>query len=280
MQIISHRGIDATHYPDVTESSQQAFDTQLELGFSIEFDVQFTLDNEIIINHDADLRKMSQNKTTTDIATLTKAKISKLIYQNTTILGIEDLIKQVNTRGNTNAVHAIHLKGVHQTREKIDTLLQKLTRLPTEKYFIFDLTVAAAKYIKSIDSGIQTGASLAHEYDIERFNKLTGGTLLSLDEVCANKGIFDWAWFDEWDTKDISDTSKKLYTDSNFSKVRHQNMSIAVISPELHKGTSIGGHPDASSQDQLMIRLSEIIALEPDAICTDYPSLVKELLHT
>jgi hypothetical protein len=81
---------------------------------------------------------------------------------------------------------------------------------------------------------------------------------------------------------DKDNGTKLLYTKEVFNKLREANIKIGLVTPELHATSPnlLGGesHQDASSQERLFTRIKEIIKLEPDAICTDYPDLVRQLI--
>jgi hypothetical protein len=66
-----------------------------------------------------------------------------------------------------------------------------------------------------------------------------------------------------------------------FKILKDEGLKVALVTPELH-GTSpglLGGeaHPDAD-KNCLFDRIQEIIDLQPDALCTDYPEEVGKLI--
>jgi hypothetical protein len=122
---------------------------------------------------------------------------------------------------------------------------------------------------------------VAHPYDIERYNQCVLGTLLSLEKVLSHKDLFSWVWLDEWDLADKDGGQKQFYTAEVFETLKDQGLKIALVTPELH-GTSpglLGGeaHPDAD-KSRLFGRIQETINLQPDALCTDYPEEVRQMI--
>ncbi|MEK6848271.1 MAG: hypothetical protein AABX65_01425, partial [Nanoarchaeota archaeon] len=123
--------------------------------------------------------------------------------------------------------------------------------------------------------------SVAHYFDIQRYNGLIYNTLLTLEDAIKYKGegLYNWVWLDEWDTIDAEGKEKLFYTAENFKILRDAGFKIALVTPELH-GTSPGlyggeSHKHAADKNILFQRIKEILALNPDAICTDYPNEVR-----
>ena len=129
---------------------------------------------------------------------------------------------------------------------------------------------------------IQLAPSVAHSYDIKRYNQAVGGTLISVEDALNHKELCDWVWLDEWDLFGPGNSQKKFYTHDTFSSLRNAGYKIALVTPELHSTSPglLGGesHPDASSKGKLFTRIKEIITFSPDAICTDYPEEVKKVV--
>ena len=137
------------------------------------------------------------------------------------------------------------------------------------------------KYLKERNPKLHLASSVSHQYDIERYNGVVGGTLITIEEAIENKDLFDWVWLDEWDLTDKDGGVKSLYNKENFELLRKNNLKIALVTPELHATSPglLGGesHQDAKDHQTLVKRLHEIITLKPDAICTDWPDLVTSL---
>ncbi len=53
--MFAHRGL---HQPGVPENSMKAFKLAVEAGYGVELDVQFTKDHQIVVFHDANLKRM------------------------------------------------------------------------------------------------------------------------------------------------------------------------------------------------------------------------------
>ena len=256
IQILTHRGLEPEKEDFFSESSYEAFADQAKRGFGLEFDVYFTDDQKIIISHNPELP--SDHLCSIE-------EISELIIKSPA------------------EINALHLKGKFQTKGYLDILLVVLKKHPlvVKKIFIFDVKIETAKYLKEKMTEIKLAPSVAHNYDIARYKKAVDRTLMTQEEALAHPELFDWVWLDEWDRTDKDAGDKILYTKEIFKKFHEAGIKIALVTPELHATSPhlLGGesHQDANSQERLQKRLIEISRLEPDAICTDYPELFRQL---
>ncbi|MEK6855970.1 MAG: glycerophosphodiester phosphodiesterase family protein [Nanoarchaeota archaeon] len=279
--IFTHRGLEPSNENFFFESSYEAFKNHLEREFGIEFDPNFTKDN-IIVWHDSTLKRITQGKDERNFSDVLFFEIANINISNGKISSfaeILDLIKNSKAK-----LHALHLKAINQTREKIDKLLELIRKRGViDLILLFDVKPEWARYIKSKIPQIKIAPSVALDYDIKRYGKMTGDTLISIEDALKFKeeGIYDWVWLDEWDRIDENGQDKKLYTKEVFLKLKNIGYKIALVTPELH-GTSpglLGGeaHSDAKNKESLFKRINEIIELNPDAICTDYPEEVRKI---
>lgn len=280
MHIITHRGLDPSKEHYFVESSYEAFEDQLTRGFGLEFDLQYTKDSKIVISHDKNLSRISQGADMRNINEIAESEATSLVFNSCRIASLPALIKLIEEKSFEGCVHAIHLKHSFQKKGLLDILLENLQEVDVKNIIFFDVTLETAKYLKDKNDSLNLAPSVAHSFDIERYNQAVGGTLLPVKEALAHPELFSWVWLDEWDRTDKDSGNKKLYTKEVFQQFREHGIKIAVVSPELHTTSSslLGGesHQDALGMDVLKERLSEIIELNPDAICTDYPDIVKD----
>lgn len=287
IQILTHRGLEPDNSNFYPESSYESFENHLEKGFGIEFDVCFAK-NGIVISHDSNLRRITNKKDKRNFEDITLEEIKKIKYGNEQEGRISDFNELMNLiRENNSNLNAMHIKGKYQNKQFLDLLINNLKRHKDilDKILIFDLKPEVARVIKSIFPNLQLALSVSHDYDIKRYNASTNETLFSVGEAIQFKKqeLFDWAWLDEWDLVDENNKTKKLYTMEVFERLRNLNYKIALVTPELH-GTSpglLGGesHQDAKNKESLFKRIKEIISLKPDAICTDYPKEIGNLIN-
>lgn len=285
IQIVTHRGLDPSRKDYFLESSYEAFEDQLLRGFGLEIDIQFTKDKDIVILHDRYLTRISNGADTRAISDLTLEKLRAIPLPRGHIASLEEIMSLffvASKRPGIKGVQlAIHVKHHEQTPEKLDVLLKTISAYDLASVLLFDITPTAAAYIKKQNSDIQLAASVAHQYDKERYGEKTGNTLLTPKEASAHKNLYSWVWLDEWDTKAPDGQLKKLYTPETFSSLRSQGFRIALVMPELH-ATSPGligeeFHEDARNPESLNARWKEILDLKPDLVCTDYPDSIRSL---
>lgn len=274
MEIITHRGLDAEKKHPFSESSREAFQFFLDKGFGLEFDIQITKDGVPVISHDASLSRVAECELPR-IADQTVTEFLETKLPNGHTLTLETLIAMLyEAKQTTNSIHALHLKISNQTEEGLGVILPFLAQLTELPIMVFDVTPTIGKQIKDEISNIPLAASVAHPYDVARYNGAVGGTLLTLKEMETYQDIYDWAWLDEWDRTDENGT-KAFYTVETFATLRALGYRLALVSPELHATSPklLGGesHQDAVNFESLKARWDEVAALKPDAICTDYP---------
>lgn len=283
MVILTHRGLDPGVSNFFAESSFEAFQNHLNRGFEVEFDVNFTKGNRIIVFHDPGLERVSSGAGKRLFKDLEARDVRNIrLGGGERLCFLEELLKLIDDSG--AEINALHLKGIFQEKYYLDVLIEYLQNYPEVlgKILISDVKPKAAEYLLSKIPNLILAPSVAHEYDIKRYNECVKGTLISVGEAIECKNLYKWVWLDEWDLLDEGDEEKKFYTEENFSILKNYGFKIALVTPELH-GTSpglLGGeaHQDASDLESLFKRIEEIVKLRPDAVCTDYPDKVNQLI--
>lgn len=275
--IITHRGIDAEQNHLFTESSREAFQYFLDNGYGLEFDIQFTKDNVPVISHDTSLARIAENENLPLISEMTVNDFLKTSLPNGHTLTLAELVGMIrNSAKNTTSLHALHLKYRNQEPEVLEILIPFLKKLP-DNCIVFDVMPETAQTLKDTIPHLQLAASVAHQYDIARYNSAVGNTLISKEEAIMYRSIYDWVWLDEWDRTDSGEQTKNLYSKENFEKLREAQYKIAIVSPELHATSPklLGSetHSDGQNIEALQARWEEVAKLKPDAICTDYPHI-------
>ena len=282
-RIITHRGLQPSADNFFSESSFEAFQTHLKNGYAgIEFDPNPTKDGFIIL-HDANLNRLSLGTDSRNITSITTTEASEVKLPNGRVPTFSDVMRLIRTSQST--MNALHLKSRLQSQEMIKLMIDELYRYQDvfNKLLIFDAKKETIKILKNKYPTIRIAPSIAHPYDIKRYNKFVGGTLMTIDEALELKkdGLIDGVWADEWDTQGSLDNSKKFYTKESFDKLHKVGLFIVVVSPELH-GTSPGlyggeSHIDSRTKETLFARITEIASLGADYFCTDFPEEVAAL---
>lgn len=286
--ILTHRGLEPSNPDFYPESSYEAFQDQLNQGFGIEFDPNFAKDG-IVVWHDANLIRLSEGRDERAFRDVPVSELSKIMFwnKNHTTKGkiptFDEVIELI--RKSSSRINALHFKGKYQNPDDTKLLIKHLQRnadvLP--KLLIFDVKPNTAEILLKEFPDLQLAPSVAHVFDVKRYNSVVAETLIETDEASRmiKAGVFGrhpWVWLDEWDLTDKNEMTKKLYTKEVFDKMRSAGAKIGLVTPELH-GTSTGlyggeSHPDSKDLPTLFNRIKEIISLGPDAICTDYSESV------
>lgn len=282
MIIFTHRGLEPSNPNFFSESSFEAFQNHLKRGFGIEFDVNFTKDG-IIIYHDSNLERLTHGNDKRLFSGLTNNEALKIKLGNGRLCSFTELMELI--RNSSSKTNALHLKGEFQKPEYFEKILSSLAEYPDliDRILIFDVKTETAEYLKDKIPSLHLAPSVAHPHDIQRYNSLVSGTLMTVEDALHYKeeGLYDWVWLDEWGRTDERGKTKKLCTKEVFDKLRNLGYKIALVTPELHATSPglLGGesHQDAKDSQTLFARIKEILCLSPDAICTDYPKEVVNL---
>ncbi len=285
MIIFTHRGLEPSKKRFYPESSYEALVGQLERGFGIEFDPNFCKDG-IVVAHDSTLGRITENRDSRQFKDVGMKELADIRYGKEMKGRIPTFDEIFLLIEKSSSLHAVHLKAKYQNEADLEKLIDFLLRWRRilHKLIIFDITRKTASILKQKIPELQLAPSVSHSWDIERYGGVVGDTLLSMEEALAMKRdkLAEWVWLDEWDTLD-KEGKKMFYTKENFSILRKAGYKIALVTPELH-ATSPGlyggeAHEDAKSKEILFARIKEIIELEPDAVCTDYPEEVREMIN-
>lgn len=281
MQILTHRWLEPLNNNfNFIESSKDAFLNQLERWFWLEFDINFSKDLVPFIFHDWNLSRITNWD---DKRNFDELNIDEILNYNlnwNSFISFEELIKKISNYRNNWEYSALHLKSKFQEQKYIDIMINILNKFENieNKIFIFDIKIEIAQYIKSKYNKIKLFPSIAHEYDIERYNNCTWNTLYSIEDFLNNLDIFDWVWLDEWDRKNKI-WGKTLYNKEIFDIIKKENKLIWLVTPELHAKSPWllwwEAHEDCRDLNILKLRFNEIIELNPDFICSDYLEFIK-----
>ncbi len=283
MKVVTHRGLNASKENYFEESSIEAFSDQLNNGYGLEFDLQITKDQKIIVAHDHSLKRMSRGVDTRKICDVNSDEVLGMDFNGCHLASLDALIELINKKQASGAISAIHVKHGIQNKKDLDILLGYLKKDGNKKFMLFDIKIETAKYLKEKNPNLNLAPSIAHSYDIKRYNDVVGGTLMNIDEALAHTELFNWVWLDEWD-RNSDDGTKKFYTGELFREIRKAGLKISLVTPELHSSSPglLGSekHQDAINKKILFERIKEIIKLRPDIVCTDYPDEVRKLIKT
>lgn len=249
MIIFSHRGLGF----GLPENILFTYEYALKQGFSLEIDVQTTKDKRLVISHDQSL--MGQFGLDKQISDMNFEEVRKLKGVNKSadypiqIPSFEEALTLFDRSKTANQKLAIHFKE-NNPQESLRLTVHLIKDYGLENStLIFDLSLEAAKIVKSINDSIRIGLSVAEK----RYFRT-----IYLWEDVKKSNYFDIVWWDEWQSG--------LYNKRNFSAIRRANKPIYAISPELHNG-----HPSNHDMGRIKNCWRKLKNLGIEGICTDYP---------
>lgn len=283
-QVITHRGLEPSKPNFFSESSFEAFQDQLSRGFGgIEFDPNPTKDG-IVVLHDATLDRPTNGKDKRPIAELSTAEVTSTHLANGRIPTFDEVMEFI--RKSKSTASALHLKARFQNQENLERIMEALKKYEDifDKFIVFDVKKETVKTLREAFPTLRLAPSVAHPYDVQRFNSSVDETLMTIDDalLLRKEGLIDGVWGDEWDTVGENGSTKKLYTPDFFDTLHKAGLFVALVTPELH-GTSPGlyggeSHADSKDLSTLLKRIAEIIQNGADYVCTDYPEEVNQPL--
>jgi glycerophosphoryl diester phosphodiesterase len=239
MIIFSHRGIGFGRI----ENSLDAFKEALVKGFSLEVDVQLSLDGKLFVLHDSSLfRTYGVDKLLVDVCSDELEKIGVIKFEEVLILFLANRV--------LGSKIAVHIKDETQDNvvEKVCELLINMNCI--DSCFIFDITKEKAVSIKQ-KYDVQVGISLGE--------KRYSSTVYVYDDLKEFKD-YDIVWLDEWHSG--------LYNFDFIDKVKNIGKKVYVISPELHV---VHKHPMGNSLESVKRVWDVLLDVGVDGVCTDYP---------
>jgi glycerophosphoryl diester phosphodiesterase len=279
--ILTHRGIDVApgSPPEQVrgEGTWESFRSQVLAGFGLEFDVRPMRDGKFAVCHDDTLGRLSGGVSMAPIASLDVEGLRAAPVRGGRLCELTELLELLTVDG--AGLAALHVKHACQTDAVLDALTQNLRpalQALGERLLLFDLLPHSAARLRRTLPEARLGASVAHDFDVERFGTATGNTLLTLERFWGCRELYDWAWLDEWDRVDRAGGRKKFVTGDTIRRLRDGGFAVAAVSAELHAMSpgilTTEAHEDASSPAKLLTRWTDWVEAEIDAICTDHAS--------
>lgn len=252
MQIFAHRGI----LQDYPENSKIALEKALEAGFGIETDLRLTKDNDFIIIHDDNFKRLTGKDIPAASLTLNEAVNLQYTGSKEKIISLKDYLEIFNKSDNS-LLTAVHLKADAQNETGLKKLVDYWKSYDLyERAFVFDLTTEAAEKLKAIDSKIKI-ALIISEYKFEP-------TIYLWNDV-KEFPFFDIVWAAEY---------RNFYNPDLFSEMKKIKESVYAMSPDVHTAL---GHPLAYEGYKDTWR--KILRWDIDGICTDKPYELKEEIN-
>lgn len=118
--IIAHRGVH--NNKDIPENSMLAFKKAIDRKYAIEFDVEITKDDKLVIHHDDNLKRMTNIDKLVSDMTLDEIKKIRLLGTNEAIPTLSEVLDLVDGK----VFLDIEIKSTRQVKKVVDLVLKEL----------------------------------------------------------------------------------------------------------------------------------------------------------
>ena len=165
-KIIAHRGV--FDNKTIPENSIKAFKLALDKNLTIELDVHLTKDNELVVFHDDNLKRMTSVDSIIEKFTLKEIKKLKLLDTNETIPTLDEVLKLINGK----VLLDIEIKVNKSVKKIVKKLLETLDTY-NGKVIIKSFNPLAVKEVKKNTDKYLVGLLIDYYYKNKIFNFFT-----------------------------------------------------------------------------------------------------------
>ena len=156
-KIIAHRGVFDNE--KIIENTIPAFKKAIDYNYPIEFDVQLTTDNKLVVFHDSTLERLSNKKGIIQEMDSSELTRIKLCNTNSTM----PLLKDVLELNNDKVFMDIEIKPTKRMKETVYYLMKELEKY--NNYVIISFDPRIIRFIKKGYPTVETGLLLQSKYD-------------------------------------------------------------------------------------------------------------------
>lgn len=192
-KIIAHRGIFDNE--KIVENTLESFQKAIECHYAIEFDVQLTKDNRLVVFHDDDLKRLANRNDIVQNMDSSELTRIKLLNTNQTIPYLKDVL----TLNHNQVLMDIEIKPTKRIKETVSYLMKELTK--EKNYVIISFDPRIIRYIKKNYPKVETGLLIHSKYDSFIKKVLLQSHMILKYTKC-----------------DFVSVSKKLYNQKNWKK--------------------------------------------------------------
>ena len=160
--IIAHRGV--FDNKNIAENSIKAFKEAIKLKYDIEFDVQLTKDEKLVVFHDDNLFRMTGvNKNICD-CTYDEIKKLSLLDTNQHIPTLNEVLETINDK----VFMDIEIKGNKKIKIICDLIIKELSNY--HNYSLKSFNPKISRYLKKNYNNEKTGYLINNKYDNKILN--------------------------------------------------------------------------------------------------------------
>lgn len=162
-KIIAHRGIH--NNKDIPENSLKAFKEALKKNYPIELDIHLTKDNQLVVSHDDNIKRMTQEDKIIEKLTLKELKQYNLLNTKEKIPTLKEVFKLINGK----VLIDIEVKAKKRTKQIVKKLLSELEDY-TGEIIIKSFNPLVIREIKRKTSKYSAGLLLSYTTDDKKYN--------------------------------------------------------------------------------------------------------------
>ena len=155
-KIIAHRGV--FNNIDIPENSIKSFKEALKLNIDVEFDIQLTKDNVLVIFHDDNLKRMTGIDKNIQECNYDEIKNLKLLNTNEYIPTLDEVLKLINDK----VFMDIEIKNIKRIKDTCSLLVNKLNKY--KNYSLKSFNPKIVRFINKNYSYINIGYLINDKY--------------------------------------------------------------------------------------------------------------------
>ena len=161
-KIIAHRGI--FNNINIPENSIKSFKEAIKYNYPFELDIQLTKDNKLVVFHDYNTKRMTNEDYIIQESTYDEIKDLCLLNTKYKIPLFEEILKNNNDK----CLIDIEIKNTKRIKETIDELIKELTNY--NNYIVKSFNPKIVRYIKKNYPNIKCGLLLKSKYKNKLLN--------------------------------------------------------------------------------------------------------------
>lgn len=216
-KIIAHRGV--FNNKDIPENSLKAFREAVKSNINVEFDVQITKDNILVVFHDDNLKRITGVNKKLENCMYDEIKNLKLLDTEEVIPTVDDVLRTINNK----VFMDIEIKNNRKYKVLCDLLIDKLKKY--NNYSLKSFNPMIVRYINKKYPDINIGYLIGDKYDFKILKYILPSKFIikysKCDFISISKALLNTNKFKElskvyptqiWTIKDMKEITDDKYT--------------------------------------------------------------------
>lgn len=271
------------------ESTSKAFDAHLGRNLGIAASVAFTHDHELVCIGDATLDRLTGGRDTRRIESVTRDEVfgacspagglgfaASLRLRGGRVATLADLLALADAHAVQGAEGPVflHLQPAARSSNALDALVAALKNAPhaAKRIVVAGLNADWASSLKARMPNLKLAATVGNVPDGDAAPVSCMDVLWSIDDALAwrdGRAGFEWVLMHEFGVSSAYATASV----ADVLRCKLAGLHVAIATAEVHSETAL------SEPGALFARIRSLLALDPHAIVSLYPSQVVGLLN-